>query len=74
VRVTTAFNRLLRLPGATVIDGGCGSADSLNFSWRCGCSPNACQVLHTAFCVSPSSAASDRVDQCVAFFGERSSV
>jgi hypothetical protein len=48
--------------------------DSFHVSWRCGASPNARQILWTADCVSPTSAAIDRVDQCVAFFGVDSNV
>ena len=43
-------------------------------SWRCGWSPNARQIRDTAVCVSPTSLAIDRVDQCVASFGVLSSV
>jgi hypothetical protein len=52
----------------------CGSRESFQVSWRCGCSPNACQIRSTAFCVNPTSAAIDRVDQCVALPGVVSSV
>jgi hypothetical protein len=38
-------------------------------SCRCGCNPNARQIRDTADCDMPNSAASDRVDQCVASFG-----
>jgi hypothetical protein len=50
------------------------SFDSFQLSWRCGCSPNARQILTTAVWLSPTSAAIDRVDQCVASFGALSSV
>jgi hypothetical protein len=52
----------------------CGSVDSLNFSWRQGCNANACQVRHTESADTPRCSASDRVDQCVAFFGVLSRV
>src|SRR5829696_949877 len=42
-----------------------GSLESLNVSWRCGCSPNARQIRDTAVCVSPTSLDIERVDQCV---------
>jgi len=51
-----------------------GSLESLKVSWRCGWSPNARQIRDTAVCVSPTSVAIDRVDQCVASFGVVSSV
>ena len=51
-----------------------GSLESFKVSWRCGWSPNACQIRDTAVCVSPTSAAIDRVDQCVASRGVLSSV
>jgi hypothetical protein len=41
---------------------------------RCGLSPNAVQMSCTAVCVSPTSRAIDRVDQCVASRGVLSSV
>jgi hypothetical protein len=47
----------------------CGSFDSFQVSCRCGCNPNARQIRETAVCDNPTSAASDRVDQCVASFG-----
>ena len=52
----------------------CGSFDSFHVSWRCGCRPNARQILETAVCDRPTSAARDRVDQCVASFGVVSKV
>jgi hypothetical protein len=52
----------------------CGSRESFHVSWRCGCSPNARQIRETALCERPSSAASERVDQCVASLGVVSSV
>ncbi len=52
----------------------CGSLESLNVSARCGCSPNAFQIRCTAVWLRPTSAAIDRVDQCVAFVGADSSV
>ena len=52
----------------------CGSFESFQVSWRCGCSPNAFQIRSTADCVSPTSRAIERVDQCVASFGVVSSV
>ncbi len=52
----------------------CGSRESLNVSARCGWSPNARQIRCTADCVRPTSAAIDRVDQCVASLGADSSV
>jgi hypothetical protein len=48
--------------------------ESFQLAWRCGCSPNAFHILSTADCVSPTSAAIERVDQCVAFLGVVSSV
>ena len=51
-----------------------GSLESFQCSWRCGCSPNARQIRLIAFWLIPISAAIDRVDQCVAFFGVLSSV
>ena len=47
----------------------CGSRLSFHASCRWGCNPNARQIRDTADCDSPNSAASDRVDQCVASFG-----
>ena len=41
---------------------------------RCGCSPNALQIRCTADCVRPTSAAIERVDQCVASLGVVSNV
>ena len=52
----------------------CGSRESFQVCWRCGCSPKARQIRATALCESPSSVASERVDQCVASFGVVSSV
>jgi hypothetical protein len=52
----------------------CGSRDSFHACWRCGCSPNARQIRDTAVCVSPTSRAIDRVDQCVASRGVLSNV
>jgi hypothetical protein len=52
----------------------CGSLESFHVSWRCGCSPNALQIRSTADCVSPTSLAIERVDQCVASLGVVSSV
>lgn len=52
----------------------CGSLDSFQLSWRCGCSPNAFQMRCTADWVRPTSLAIDRVDQCVASFGVVSNV
>ena len=49
-------------------------AASLNVSARCGWSPNARQIRCTADCVSPTSAAIERVDQCVASLGALSRV
>ena len=46
----------------------------MNFSCRCGCRLNACQVRQTASWETPKCAASDRVDQCVACFGVLSNV
>ena len=46
-----------------------GSLLSFHESCRCGANPNARQIRDTADCDIPSSAASDRVDQCVASFG-----
>src|SRR3954469_8779691 len=51
-----------------------GSLESFQVSWRCGWSPNAFQIRCTADCVSPTSRAIDRVDQCVASLGVVSSV
>jgi hypothetical protein len=51
-----------------------GSLESFQVSWRCGCSPNACQIRITASGVIPTSRAIDRVDQCVASLGVLSSV
>jgi hypothetical protein len=51
-----------------------GSRESFQVSVRCGWSPNARQIRDTAVCVSPTSPAIDRVDQCVASFGAVSSV
>ena len=36
---------------------------------RCGCRPNAFQILRIVVCEKPVSAAMDRIDQCVASFG-----
>jgi hypothetical protein len=47
----------------------CGSFDSFHVSWRCGCSPKAFQMRCTADRLRPTSAAIDRVDQCVACLG-----
>ena len=47
---------------------------SFQESCRCGCNPNARQIRATADCVNPSSAARERVDQCVASFGVDSNV
>jgi hypothetical protein len=47
---------------------------SFHVSCRCGCRPNARQIREIAVWVNPTSAAIDRVDQCVASFGEVSSV
>src|SRR5215216_3752465 len=52
----------------------CGSLESFQVSWRCGWSPNACQIRSTAFWVRPTSRAIERVDQCVASLGVVSSV
>ena len=52
----------------------CGSRLSFHESCRWGCSPNARQIRDTADCDIPNSAASDRVDQCVASFGVVSNV
>ena len=52
----------------------CGSLESFHVSWRCGCKPNARQIRETAVWESPTSAAIDRVDQCVASFGVDSNV
>ena len=52
----------------------CGSLDSFQVCWRCGASPNACQIRITASGVIPTSRAIDRVDQCVASLGADSSV
>src|SRR3954452_25325157 len=52
----------------------CGSLDSFQVSWRCGWSPNAFQMRCTAVWLRPTSAAIERVDQCVASFGVVSSV
>jgi hypothetical protein len=52
----------------------CGSLDSFQVCWRCGCSPNARQIRSTADWVSPTSLAIERVDQCVASRGVVSSV
>jgi hypothetical protein len=48
--------------------------ESFQLSWRWGWSPNARQIRCTADCVSPTSAAIDRVDQCVASLGVLSNV
>lgn len=48
--------------------------ESLNFSARWGCRPNARQIRETVDCDRPVSSAIDRVDQCVAFFGADSRV
>jgi hypothetical protein len=52
----------------------CGSLDSFHVSCRWGCNPNARQIRETAVCDSPTSAARERVDQCVAVFGVDSNV
>ena len=52
----------------------CGSGDNLNDSTRCGFSANARQMRLTADCDMPVAAASERVDQCVAFAGVSSNV
>ena len=52
----------------------CGSSESLQRLWRCGWSPNAFQIRCTADWVRPTSAAIERVDQCVASLGVVSSV
>jgi hypothetical protein len=52
----------------------CGSRLSFHVSDRCGWSPNAFQIRCTAVWLRPSSAAIERVDQCVASFGLVSSV
>ena len=52
----------------------CGSRLSFHESCRCGCNPNARQIRDTADCDIPSSAESDRVDQCVASVGVVSNV
>jgi hypothetical protein len=51
-----------------------GSRLSFQESCRCGWRANARQIRDTADCDRPSSAASDRVDQCVALAGVLSSV
>ena len=51
-----------------------GQRESFHVSWRWGCSPNARQIRDTALCESPTSAAIDLVDQCVASGGVDSSV
>jgi hypothetical protein len=51
-----------------------GSLDSVQLPWRWGWSPNACQILSTAFWVSQTSRSIDRVDQCVASAGTLSNV
>ena len=43
-----------------------GSVDNFQESCLCGANPNARQIRDTADCDNPSSAANDRVDQCVA--------
>ena len=52
----------------------CGSLLSFHGSCRCGCSPKARQIRETADCDNPSSAANERVDQCVASAGVVSNV
>jgi hypothetical protein len=52
----------------------CGSFDSFQVSCRWGCNPKARQILETAVCDRPTSAAIERVDQCVASFGVVSKV
>ena len=52
----------------------CGSFDNFQESCRCGCSPKARQIRDTAVCDKPTSAAIERVDQCVASFGAVSRV
>ena len=52
----------------------CGSGDTLNSPTRCGLSPNARQICDTAVCETPTAAAIDRVDQCVAPAGALSRV
>ena len=46
-----------------------GSVDNFQESCLCGANPNARQIRDTADCDNPSSAANDRVDQCVASAG-----
>ena len=52
----------------------CGSVDSLKVSTKWGLSPKARQIRLTAVWLIPNARASDRVDQCVASFGELSKV
>jgi hypothetical protein len=52
----------------------CGSFESFQRSRRWGCSPNARQIRDTAVCERPTSAAIERVDQCVASLGVVSKV
>jgi hypothetical protein len=47
---------------------------SFQLSCRCGCNPDARQIRQIAVWFSPTSAAIDRVDQCVASFGVDSNV
>ena len=65
---TTARSGGLRYSPTTsrTLATNCGSLDSFQVSWRCGCSPNAFQIRSTADCVRPTSRAIERVDQCVA--------
>ena len=51
-----------------------GSRLSFHASCRCGARPKARQIRDTADCDSPSCAARDRVDQCVASAGVLSNV
>jgi hypothetical protein len=48
--------------------------DSFHESCLCGANPNARQIRDTAVWLIPSSAANDRVDQCVALIGVLSRV
>ena len=52
----------------------CGSADSLNVSTRCDCSPNVCQMREIVAFDSPATSARLRVVHCVAWAGGPSSV
>ena len=52
----------------------CGSRLSFQVSDRCGWSPNAFQMRWTAVWLRPTSAAIERVDQCVASLGVLSRV